>query len=281
MPTTDRKLRVFLCHASQDKPIVRELYQRLLAEGWIDPWLDEEKLLPGQDWEYEINKFVEYSDAVIVFLSKAVIDRDGYIQKEIRKVLDVADEKPEGTIFVIPIRLNDCNIPHRLLRYHYLNYFPDLQQDLAHQLMLKSLQTRAQQLDIWIFDDFEFFGHERYQTTFLKSTDSFGNLVRQKEYGWAKASGDSMNATKPIPILESDFVLFYKSSYAEDNAIVIASCRDERSMKFRYVIKRYDKANKLLISDTKLPNKYPPMPLGNDTIILGVVIAISKSQKDK
>jgi len=45
----DRKLRVFLCHASQDKPVVRELYQRLNAEGWIDPWLDEEKLLPGQD----------------------------------------------------------------------------------------------------------------------------------------------------------------------------------------------------------------------------------------
>jgi len=30
-----RKLRVFLCHASQDKPIVRELYQRLTAEGWM------------------------------------------------------------------------------------------------------------------------------------------------------------------------------------------------------------------------------------------------------
>jgi len=39
-----RKLRVFLCHSSQDKPIVRELYQRLLAKGWIDSWLDEEKL---------------------------------------------------------------------------------------------------------------------------------------------------------------------------------------------------------------------------------------------
>ena len=45
MPTTDRKLRVFLYHALQDKPVVRELYHRLLAEGWIDPWLDEEKLL--------------------------------------------------------------------------------------------------------------------------------------------------------------------------------------------------------------------------------------------
>lgn len=36
-----RKLRVFLCHASQDKPMVRDLYQRLAAEPWIDPWLDD------------------------------------------------------------------------------------------------------------------------------------------------------------------------------------------------------------------------------------------------
>ena len=50
-----RKLRVFLCHASQDKPIVRELYQRLLAEGWIDPWLDEKKLLFGQGSGFSCN----------------------------------------------------------------------------------------------------------------------------------------------------------------------------------------------------------------------------------
>ncbi|MFH1909472.1 MAG: hypothetical protein ABIL11_19180 [Chloroflexota bacterium] len=36
------------------KPTVRELYQRLSAvpqgddKGWIDPWLDVEKLIPGQ-----------------------------------------------------------------------------------------------------------------------------------------------------------------------------------------------------------------------------------------
>ena len=64
-----RKLRVFLCHSSQDKPIVRELYQRLNAEGWIDPWLDEEELLPGQNWEMEIEKAVETTDSVIVCFS--------------------------------------------------------------------------------------------------------------------------------------------------------------------------------------------------------------------
>ncbi len=44
MPET-RKLRVFLCHAWQDKPIMRELYQKLTTEGRIEPWLDEEKPL--------------------------------------------------------------------------------------------------------------------------------------------------------------------------------------------------------------------------------------------
>ena len=61
MLSTDRKLRVFLCHSSQDKPIVRQLYQRLNAEGWIDPWLDEERLLPGQNWDMAIVKAVEVS----------------------------------------------------------------------------------------------------------------------------------------------------------------------------------------------------------------------------
>ena len=67
--TETRKLCVFLCHSSQDKPIVRELYQRLLAEGWIDPWFDEEKLRPGQNWEIEIEKAVEDTDAAIVVIS--------------------------------------------------------------------------------------------------------------------------------------------------------------------------------------------------------------------
>ncbi|MBA4379286.1 MAG: hypothetical protein C0393_01105 [Anaerolinea sp.] len=61
MPTTDRKLRVFLCHSSADKPTVRELYRKLLSEGWIDPWLDEENLLGGQDWDMEIGIASKYT----------------------------------------------------------------------------------------------------------------------------------------------------------------------------------------------------------------------------
>ena len=109
----DRKLRVFLCHASQDKPIVRELYQRLLAEGWIDPWLDEEKLLPGQDWDREIEKAVEAADVVIVCLSNNSVNKEGYVQRELKFVLDIALEKPEDAVFIIPLRLNEVQPPRR------------------------------------------------------------------------------------------------------------------------------------------------------------------------
>ena len=39
--------RIFLAHAREDKPQVRDLYDRLKERGF-DPWLDEIDLIPGQ-----------------------------------------------------------------------------------------------------------------------------------------------------------------------------------------------------------------------------------------
>jgi hypothetical protein len=142
--TEPRNLRVFLCHASQDKPIVRELYQRLNTEGWIDPWLDEEKLLPGQDWDMEIEKAVEAADAVIVVLSNNSVSKEGYIQKELRFVLEMAFEKPEGTIFIIPLRLNDVEPPRRLRSWHYTDYFPAEHKAASYERLIASLRLRAE-----------------------------------------------------------------------------------------------------------------------------------------
>jgi hypothetical protein len=139
-----RKLRVFLCHSSVDKPIVRDLYKRLRAESWIDPWLDEEKLLPGQDWNFEIAKAVEAADAVIVCLSNNSVTKEGYIQKEVRKVLDISAEKPDETIFVIPLRLDECQPPRRLASWHYVDYFPKEQQNVSFQRLIQSLKIRRE-----------------------------------------------------------------------------------------------------------------------------------------
>ncbi|MBL8092405.1 MAG: toll/interleukin-1 receptor domain-containing protein, partial [Anaerolineales bacterium] len=138
----ERKLRVFLCHSSTDKPIVRDLYQRLLSETWLDPWLDEENLLPGQDWDMEIEKTVEASDVVLVCVSNNSVTKEGYVQRELKFALDVALEKPEGTIFIVPLRLDDCNLPRRLRTWQYVDYFPVQQRERTYQKLLQSLRIR-------------------------------------------------------------------------------------------------------------------------------------------
>jgi hypothetical protein len=139
---TDVPMNLFLCHSSEDKQLVREIYRKLCAEKWLSPWLDEERLLPGQKWEDEIEITVSKSDAVIVFLSNRSVTKEGYVQKELKMALDIADEKPEGTIFIIPLRLEECVVPSQLKKWQWIDYFPFMQREEKYQRLLKSLRTR-------------------------------------------------------------------------------------------------------------------------------------------
>ena len=57
--THNRKFNVFLCHSSNDKEKVEDLYYKLRSDGY-DPWLDEKQLLPGQEWDLRFaSLFVE------------------------------------------------------------------------------------------------------------------------------------------------------------------------------------------------------------------------------
>ncbi|MDX2278429.1 MAG: SUMF1/EgtB/PvdO family nonheme iron enzyme [Saprospiraceae bacterium] len=141
----ERKLNVFLCHSSGDKPAVRALYQRLRADG-VDPWLDEEDLLPGQKWEQEIPKAVRAADAIVVCLSRSSTTKEGYVQKEIKLALDVAEEKPDGTIFFIPLKLEDCDIPERLKGWHA----GSLEGEKGYERLRSALQLRATQLGVTV-----------------------------------------------------------------------------------------------------------------------------------
>lgn len=67
-----KKPQIFLCHASEDKEAVVDMYKRLTAEGF-KPWLDKEDLLPGQEWAAEIPKIIRASDFVLVFLSRSSV----------------------------------------------------------------------------------------------------------------------------------------------------------------------------------------------------------------
>jgi hypothetical protein len=136
-----RPLRVFLCHASQDKPAVWKLHRYLTQHG-IKPWLDREDLLPGEDWEVEIPRALFASDVILVCLSKNSVNKEGFVQKEITFALDKAMEKPEGTIFIIPVKLEECEIPKRLTRYQWV----DLSRPDGRKRLLMGLNKRVNDL---------------------------------------------------------------------------------------------------------------------------------------
>ena len=95
----------------------------MLNRDGIDPWLDKIDLQGGEEWASAIPNAVRTCDVVLVCISSSSINKEGYLQKEIRHVLDVADEKAEGTIYVIPVRLEGCEIPPQLRRWQWVDLF--------------------------------------------------------------------------------------------------------------------------------------------------------------
>lgn len=137
-----RRIKVFLCHAHADQESVRALYNHLTS-NCADAWLDKEKIIPGQDWELEIRKAVRDSDIVVVCVSKQ-FNSAGFRQKEVRLALDVAMEKPEGDIYIIPARLENCETPESLKKWHWVDLF----EGDGYKKIDRALSTRAQQIGL-------------------------------------------------------------------------------------------------------------------------------------
>ena len=116
----EQRPTVFLAHSHGDKAYVREIYRLLKLDGF-HPWLDEMNLVAGQNWELEVEKAVQTADAIAVFMSSKALDSAGYLHKEIRIALDVAERLPEGAIKVIPIRLDRHEVPRKLQHLHWSN----------------------------------------------------------------------------------------------------------------------------------------------------------------
>lgn len=114
------KSQIFLSYAYEDREKVIEIARELSKAGY-QSWMDVQNLLPGQDWEIVIRKALEESKFILLFLSKNSIRKEGYLQKEIKSALRLAENKPEGTIFIIPIRLEPIEIPSYLKHIQVLD----------------------------------------------------------------------------------------------------------------------------------------------------------------
>jgi formylglycine-generating enzyme required for sulfatase activity len=105
---------IFISHITEDKPRVREVNRRLRDRGYRT-WIDED-LLGGQEWDEQIQRAMDKAEAVIVFLSSHAVKKESYYQEEIEWALRRQAQQPEGKIFLIPVLLEECELPRNLAK---------------------------------------------------------------------------------------------------------------------------------------------------------------------
>ena len=117
--------QVFVAYVVEDLEPARRLCEALRAEG-CSPWLDKEKLMPGQNWPRAIERAIEISDVFVACFSRRSISKRGQFQSELRYALHCARLLPLDATFFIPVRLERCTLPlHISSSVQYVDLYPD------------------------------------------------------------------------------------------------------------------------------------------------------------
>lgn len=113
--------KVFISYAKEDLIFAEKLYD-FLENYAFKPWLDKRKLLPGQLWKLEIQKALKDANYVILLLSEISVQKRGYVQREFKYALEYFEEKLEDDIYLIPIKINKCEVPESLSKFQWIEF---------------------------------------------------------------------------------------------------------------------------------------------------------------
>lgn len=133
-------IQVFISYTREDWDTVDELYKKLLSEGF-KPWIDKVDLLGGQTWELEIKRAIKQSDFFLACFSNKASEKDSFFQKEIKYGLETQAEKREGRIFLVPLKLEECEIPDNIGMLQWIDYYePD-----GFSRLLKTIRSQIKE----------------------------------------------------------------------------------------------------------------------------------------
>ncbi len=105
----ERQPRVFICHASEDKPVAAALYEQLKEAGF-EPWLDKENLRGGDAWDKIIQRVIKKEIDYFLVLQSLALQKKaiGYVNLEISEALERKKSFRSGIRFIIPLQIEEC-----------------------------------------------------------------------------------------------------------------------------------------------------------------------------
>jgi hypothetical protein len=90
-----------------------------------------------------IKKAVKQASFFLLLLSKTSVGKRGYVQKEFKMAVEYMSEMPEGTIYMIPVKLDDCLVPQNFSTLQWVELeeqesFDKIRQAIEFQMNLKT-----------------------------------------------------------------------------------------------------------------------------------------------
>lgn len=117
-----KKVKVFISYSRKyDLEVAKEIYS-FLIDNDCTPWMDIYDLIPGQDWETVIIDNIKSCDFFVACLSRHSVSTRGYILKELKEAISILEQTPEREIYLIPIRIDDCAVPHSIISRQWLDW---------------------------------------------------------------------------------------------------------------------------------------------------------------
>ena len=105
-----KKKHVFLSYCKDDENEVTKLHDDLVAAGETVWWMKDIK--GGQDWKFEVRQAMKNAYAVAVCFSQETEQRTTTgIYPELMDAVNAYRDYTPGAIFLIPVRLSECEIP--------------------------------------------------------------------------------------------------------------------------------------------------------------------------
>ncbi|KPA12785.1 TIR protein [Candidatus Magnetomorum sp. HK-1] len=149
----NKKTSVFISYAREDEKIALKMYNDLKDRN-IDAWIDKKNIKPGENWKNKIKQSIKKSSYFLALLSSNSTDKEGFIQNELKIALNLLDEKPVSEIFIIPVRVNDCNvIEDKIQNLHWVDLFSDYKS--GFNKILEVLESKANNKSVKRWSEFK------------------------------------------------------------------------------------------------------------------------------
>lgn len=113
---------IFFSYSRDDSEFVLNLARNLRKSG-ATIWLDQLDIKPGSRWDSAIEKGLDASDTLLVILSCSSVTSNN--------VLDEVSYALEENKRVVPVLLEECDIPFRLRRLQYADFTQDPKTGIA------------------------------------------------------------------------------------------------------------------------------------------------------